>query len=302
MVKMVTKCDVCKKAVKAGEALGCVNCSVWRHAKCCSPQIPIDLVQSLAQSNCFQFNCGQCQTTPAATNDKLTQAIDRLTNTLAVFEQRLINIEAKVQSIAGNIPTRTQVIDLIHETVERRENRNQVVVCGVPETDIEDAEYVAGLLNTIQATDCVPSEVYRMGRLGADRRGRPRLLKVRFGRSWQRDMVLSKARALRGSTRFPGVYIRPSHTANQRQLIASLYEQKEACERDGNEYYIKRHGPVEEWEVVRSERPINTRHNNDDSDLNDDTWQTVPPRRRSQVTLAPHPNVPENHYPPNNSR
>lgn len=84
----------------------------------------------------------------AATNDKLMQAIDRLNDTLIAFEGRLGNIKAKDQSVARNIPTRAQVIDLINETVDQGKNRNQVVVVGAPEMDV-DGEYVTGLLNAI---------------------------------------------------------------------------------------------------------------------------------------------------------
>lgn len=287
---MPLKCDCCKKVVKSGgeAALGCSRCDMWRHARCFTPPIQADTVKSLEQSHSLHFICDKCESDAAApksddpkSNEKLAQAIDKLTATLNAFESRLTNIEEKVESLAGNVPSPQQVVDLVRETIERRENRSQLVVVGVAETDVDDNNYVGGLFQAIGANGCIPSEIYRMGRLSEDPRKPPRLIKVRFSRSWMRDEVLAKAKVLRDSDTYKGVFIRPSYTSRERKLIASMYDQKRELERDGGTYFIRRQGPVDEWEIVRDERAKNNRRDTDTDPQGE--WQTVQSRRRPQI-------------------
>lgn len=292
---MLPKCDCCKKAVKQnGEAaLGCGYCQTWRHAKCCTPPIGPDMMLTLQKSNCLQFICNKCrdvkpadqsEPTPADnTNERLALAIERLNVTLTAIENRVTGIENRIESLSTAIPTRVQVVNLIEETVEQRENRSQLVVVGVPETDTDDDDYLSGLLTTIGAANCPPAEIFRMGQASNERRS-PRPIKMRFSRRWQRDQVLEKAKSLKDSSVYPNVFIRPSYTAHEREMIGALYDQKKACEREGGVWYIRRRGPVSEWEVVRSERDHQPHHHDDGTGQ----WQTVQTRRRSQTD---HPNV-----------
>lgn len=281
---MAIKCDSCKKVVKEnGEAaLGCARCSVWRHAKCFQPAVNADMLKILEQTRSLHFICDKCTATksdPDPSQDKLHQAIDRLTAALVSFEDRLGTLEERVGSVAQSVPTRQQVADLVVDTIERRENRNQLVVCGVVESEVSDAEYMVSLLDEIGAKGCQPAEVYRMGRPSDNPRGTARLIKLRFNRSWQRDNVLANAKKLREKNIYRGVYIRPSHTSRERRKIAVLYDQKREMEQDGGSYAIRRRGAVDDWDVIRVERPT-TNHRDED---NDDTWQTVTPRRNPQA-------------------
>lgn len=54
------------------------------------------------------------------------------------------------------------MVDLIYETVERREYRNQLDVRGAPETGGDDKDYVNKLFDEIGAVECKPDEVFRM--------------------------------------------------------------------------------------------------------------------------------------------
>lgn len=252
------------------------------------------MLKQMQQNPNLRFVCDRCDANPPKLpenrEDKLSLAIDKLTAALTSFEQRMNTIEAKVQSIAESVPTKQQVIDLVQETVERRENRNQLVVCGIPETERSDAGVINGMFGALGVVDCPPAEVYRLGRPNSARpQGKPRLIKVRFGRSWQRDQVLAKASGLKGNGSYPGVYIRPSHTTNERRQIALLYDEKKMLEQDGNTYFIDRRGPVDNWELVRSERkpPINRPADDEDE------WQTVQSHR--------HPRASSIFVPPNDS-
>lgn len=259
------------------------------------------MLRSLHQLSAMQFVCERCSDAPAkplppmltpTNNDKLTDAIERLTNAVVALEGRFLAIEEKVGCLETRIPTREQVVDTVVETVERREHRNQLVMCGAPETEENDIDYVGRVFNEIRAVGCEPAEVFRLGRpTDTQERPRPRLMKIRFNRTWQRDTVLEKAKSLRDSTNFQGVYVRPSHTTRERRHIAGLYAQKRAMEQNGEFYYIRRHGPVEEWELVRSEP--RTRRRNDTTD--DTDWQTVPSRRPPQFVPNVHPSgIPSN--------
>lgn len=303
---MLPKCDCCKKVVKQNgdAAVGCSYCSTWRHAKCCTPPLSPDVLQTLEKSSFLQFICDKCRDVKLTdhrgpkptetTNDRLAEAIEKLAATLAAIEGRVTGIERKIESLSQAVPTREQVVNLVNETVDQRENRNHLVICGVEETDISDNDYLGGLFSTIGAAHCEPTEVNRMGKQSDQQRRKPRLIKVRFSRRWQRDEVLQKAKTLKDSTIYPGVFIRPSYTVREREMIADLYDQKTTCERDGGVWFIRRQGPVEEWEVVRSER---TKSNGRDN-IDGGQWQTVQSRRNTRIShqniTAPSTNSPTN--------
>lgn len=156
---------------------------------------------------------------------------------------------------------------IVKEEILKHENRSQVVVCGVPEGG-DDASYVNRLLKHLAVEGGEVTEVYRLGQrqpdLSPDQadpssdspsyrrpdRQRSRLLKVRLTRAAQRDRVLASASRLKDDTKFP-VFIRPSYTLRERQMIGELYDCKREMEsKEGRPYYIKRFGSVAQWSVL----------------------------------------------------
>lgn len=221
------------------------------------------MVQNLAG---FEFRCGRCPTAPPVPTDHgnstaaLAQAINAINATLKQLSDRLGQLEAKVNATPPPPPPSdiVDVQEMIEEAILKHENRNQLVIAGVPE-EVDVAAYTTSLFDRLEVDSYEIVEAYRMGRRRegieeggspTDQQDRPRLVKVRLARAQQRDQVLASAKNLRDDTDFP-VYIRPSRTPKERRQIADLYDQKREMEdTTGKQFYIRRSGPVSEWSIL----------------------------------------------------
>lgn len=264
----MANCDTCAKTVgDRDKAFSCGGCLQWRHAKCFRPALSDDAFALMESYDSFQFLCNSCSTSPGDNNNTaIAQAINGLNATIKMLSDRLAAVEEKVNATPPPPqPTETEDVKaLVNEAILQHENRSQVVVCNVPEGG-DDHAYVHDLFDHLGVRDYNTVEIYRMGvqRSGGSDEGSspktasssPRLLKVRLARSSQRDQVLESAKKLRDDEAYP-VYIRPSYTQKERRCIGSLYDQKrELEEAHGKPFYIRRYGPVSQWEVLPSTRP-----------------------------------------------
>lgn len=129
---------------------------------------------------------------------------------------------------------------------DEKERKRSIVIAGVPESNdpkpssrsIYDRQSVTNIMDDINVEAPI-SEVYRLPKRGNSRG--PALLKVIFPSSLIQRNVLKHARNLRNSTVESiknCVYIRPSLTAEERQIDANLREKVRQLRKHGNMEYV----------------------------------------------------------------
>ena len=111
---------------------------------------------------------------------------------------------------------------------EEKERRRSVVISGLAEaTGVPSSRAAADLQSVTKLMDEIDAEttIVSSYRLGNKTHPRGRLLKVVFATSSQQFNALKKAKQLKNSIQFKGVYIRPSLTVEQRIKEKQLWDE-----------------------------------------------------------------------------
>lgn len=151
---------------------------------------------------------------------------------IGLFEQQQLLLQ---QMMANAPPTSDQA--------EEKERKRSIVIAGLPETSGKPSKRAADdKKNLVELFDELNVETemvaaYRMGRpTDADGKAkpRPRLVKVVLANSHQQQRVLRYCGALKKSTAFKGVFVRPSLTKEEREeddlLRKTLWERRKGGE------------------------------------------------------------------------
>lgn len=197
--------------------------------------------------------------------DGFKQEIDKLNKNISLLQTRVDKLDATNVLLASRCQTLEQKIqhvenqdkmmfeELCGETEERWKRRNFLMVSGLPElvsgSDEEhstqsvaqrqahDQELCAELFASLSEGAVAIGKTYRIGRSVNDR---PKLLKVELTDPAQRSNILRKARSLRNSDKWTGVYINQDYTPRQQEQRKKLRDELRTRRNAGEDVVIYR--------------------------------------------------------------
>lgn len=273
-------CVVCHKKNISQEtlvALPCLHCGKWFHTSCSKDNKlnECDAEEILVLQR-YPTSCPVCFDSFKNLNIRM----DKLENYMELLQKRLdrnVSVatnyaensstpsnstknvsNSSIETANGHPTAPTDVNEKIKEAIACHENKSTIVIAGISETNDpdEDKNIFNDICATLDLQGVTAVEVYRLGKFNADA-AKPRLLRVKLLTPTQRAALLRMSKTLRIKDRFKNVFVRPSHTCKERQIIKNLYLQIEEIKRSNpNENaYIERRGEVCDWSVKTKRSP-----------------------------------------------
>lgn len=207
------------------------------------------------------------------------RTIDKLNGSIAELSKKLDDSEKRSEKNKDEATAAVRA-----EIVELDERKNNVVVFGLAESEAadvaakqaEDNVKVSDLFETIEAQDCKFTVKHRAGKPNADK-NKPRPLIVNLESVAKKDVILSKARNLKGKLNYTKVFIAPDWTKRQREddrlkedklKKEAEDKNKERTEDEENEFFWKVVGPKGKRRVAK--------------------WWTQPRRQEARTMLVDH--------------
>ena len=135
--------------------------------------------------------------------------------------------------------------DVLKEGEERHRRRKYIVISGVEEHEsgsfeerrAKDAETVTRIAEQLQIANLEIKEISRIGKIDSSR---PRLLRCKCKSVDERNSLLRKARLLRDSEHFKGVYVNADQTLLQRKANRELRNELRRRREEGEDVVINR--------------------------------------------------------------
>ena len=176
--------------------------------------------------------------------NKLKDTISSLQLQVKSLEDKNRFLQWKFESFDAELQTLKEgpvdLMDSITAEVEDRTRRKcNIVIYGLPECSSDDPEETdkTKCANIMTAVSCDIDGIVSVNRIGKPNETRPRLLKVQCKNLEFRNLLLRRAKELRKSARYKGIFINPDRTPiEQRQYKALLKELKER--KDSNENVV----------------------------------------------------------------
>ena len=170
--------------------------------------------------------------------DSFQSEIQKITDILTTVNTRMVNIEAElnkfdetarrheveINSLKSNLNEMMKVVPqtVLQEAEDRMFRLNNVIVSGIQESDgsmddriAHDSNCIDRLLDELMVKNDLKSDVVRLQRVGRSKDGKPRMLRIVFNNIHSKITLLQRAKSLRNSHDFKGIFINPDRTRIQ---------------------------------------------------------------------------------------
>ena len=216
---MSVVCKCCNARCKDTESIRCFVCDNVFANVCVGMQAAESRI--LRSKANLKWTCDLCSLSESplaalkATIDDLSAQVKSLSESVARLS------DERSQDVAGG----SVLIDEVINEISERERRSvNVIMSGVPES--EDADMSVVVQNVLKGVVESPPFAAKIFRLGKNiTPGRPRLLKVVFDNKDDAQMILRRAKVLRGSNLYKNVYINRDRTVYEQQHERGLRDE-----------------------------------------------------------------------------
>ena len=256
-------CGTCQRPVTSNdEGMLCDICCLWHHASCQRISSATLKAANADKDNAMIWHCRTCKkiyqklkslTTLEKDVVALKKGINDVQELIKTLEQRVVTLEAQKDSRTYADVTRQKELNVAgltrevrQESTKQQERANNIMIRGTKPQD-DDSKLVEDLTTALEI-DLTGVRV-QTKRVGAARQDETQLLRVTLSQE-KRAELLRKARDLKTSAAFSGVFIQPDWTPEEQKLQFQLRQELRA-KRTENPNKIYR---IYRWRVCEVEK------------------------------------------------